>query len=264
MKIITTPWKNNFLELVSNAKHSVKITSPFIKENICNEMLSELSGNTKLELITSFKLNNIHSGSLDISAIENIINKKGIVKNYSKLHSKIYLFDDKEVIVSSGNLTNGGLLNNFEYGFYTNEKALVNQVKNDFESISSSDKTGLIETKHLNEVKKILSNLAKTENIKFPKFKIANQEESNDIIQFSGNIITDSLKGWKLDVFNCIDSIESQVFDLSEIYKFEDKLKQKHSTNNNVTAKIRQQLQNLRDIGLLEFLGSGVYRKLWK
>jgi len=31
-----------------------------------------------------------------------------------------------------------------------------------------------------------------------------------------------------------------------------------------VEAKIRQQLQELRDLGLIEFIDRGVYRKLWK
>ena len=264
MKIITTPWKNNFLELVSNSKHSIKITSPFVKENVCNEMLIAKSSNVKLELITSFKLGNIHSGSLDIKAIENIINKDGIVKNHSKLHSKIYLFDDKEVIISSGNLTNGGLINNFEYGVYTNDKAIVSQVVTDFDLISKNEKTGPIEPRHIAEVNKILSNIAKSETTKFPKFEIENQEDKNDVIQLSRNSITQSLNGWKLDVFNCIDSIEKEIFTLADVYNFEEVLKQKHVTNTRIAPKIRQQLQNLRDIGLLEFLGNGVYRKLWK
>ncbi|MFA6309249.1 MAG: hypothetical protein WC677_05850 [Clostridia bacterium] len=33
---------------------------------------------------------------------------------------------------------------------------------------------------------------------------------------------------------------------------------------NNIEAKIRQQLQLLRDLGLVKFEGNGVYKKLWK
>ena len=45
------------------------------------------------------------------------------------------------------------------------------------------------------------------------------------------------------------------------MYSFVDQLKARHPRNNNVEAKIRQQLQFLRDKGLIEFISPGVYRK---
>ena len=41
-------------------------------------------------------------------------------------------------------------------------------------------------------------------------------------------------------------------------------LKEKHPSNQHIPDKIRQQLQQLRDLGLIEFLGNGRYKKLWK
>ncbi len=69
-------------------------------------------------------------------------------------------------------------------------------------------------------------------------------------------------KGWILDVMNCIDSISQETFTLNEIYKFEKFLHRKHPNNNFIKDKIRQQLQLLRDKGLLEFEGKGVYKKI--
>lgn len=70
-----------------------------------------------------------------------------------------------------------------------------------------------------------------------------------------------SNRGWLLDILNCINSIPADIFYLSDMYAFADALKEKHSTNNNIEAKIRQQLQILRDKGFLDFLGGGVYQK---
>jgi type II restriction enzyme len=69
-----------------------------------------------------------------------------------------------------------------------------------------------------------------------------------------------NLKGWILDIMNCIDKIGKKEFLLYEIYKFEDILSQKHPENKHVKDKIRQQLQFLRDKGYLEFLGKGKYK----
>jgi type II restriction enzyme len=64
-----------------------------------------------------------------------------------------------------------------------------------------------------------------------------------------------------MDILNCVNRIPNSVFTLNEIYKFENELQVKHPQNNNVRPKIRQQLQFLRDKGILEFLGNGKYRK---
>lgn len=70
------------------------------------------------------------------------------------------------------------------------------------------------------------------------------------------------MRGWILDVLNCVNKIKSETFTLQEIYSYADFLKEKHFENKNIEAKIRQQLQFLRNKGFIEFLGRGKYRKL--
>lgn len=69
-------------------------------------------------------------------------------------------------------------------------------------------------------------------------------------------------RGWIIDILNCINKVEHEIFILDEIYAFENELKIKHPFNNNIKPKIRQQLQFLRDKGFLEFLGNGIYKKV--
>jgi type II restriction enzyme len=69
-------------------------------------------------------------------------------------------------------------------------------------------------------------------------------------------------KGWILDVLNCVEEIKKQSFTLDELYAFENKLKIKYPNNNHIKDKIRQQLQYLRDKGLIEFNGRGIYKKV--
>lgn len=71
-----------------------------------------------------------------------------------------------------------------------------------------------------------------------------------------------NLRGWMLDVLNCINDIGSENFTLQQVYQYADALKLKHNLNRNVEAKIRQQLQFLRDRGFVEFVERGVYRKV--
>ncbi|MDX8391368.1 MAG: DpnI domain-containing protein [Mariprofundaceae bacterium] len=68
-------------------------------------------------------------------------------------------------------------------------------------------------------------------------------------------------KGWVLDVMKCVDAMSQDVFSLKEMYVFEGKLRKKHPNNNYIKDKIRQQLQLLRDKGLIEFINPGVYKR---
>ncbi|WP_226939371.1 hypothetical protein [Psychrobacter cryohalolentis] len=50
---------------------------------------------------------------------------------------------------------------------------------------------------------------------------------------------------------------------LNQVYAFADLLKLKYPENNHIKDKIRQQLQILRDRGIIKFLGRGHYQKLY-
>ena len=67
-------------------------------------------------------------------------------------------------------------------------------------------------------------------------------------------------RGWTLDVLNVVRSLNKPEFSLSDVYTRADELSKLHPDNRHVRDKIRQQLQVLRDLGLLTFLGSGSYR----
>ena len=69
------------------------------------------------------------------------------------------------------------------------------------------------------------------------------------------------LRGWLADVLQCVERC-FETFSLANVYEFENRLATKHPDNHNIRAKIRQQLQVLRDMGFVEFLGSGEYRRV--
>lgn len=67
------------------------------------------------------------------------------------------------------------------------------------------------------------------------------------------------LRGWTADVLRCVRAIGRRQFTLNEMYEFEEELSARHPDNRNVRPKIRQQLQVLRDHGLLRFVRPGKY-----
>ena len=77
--------------------------------------------------------------------------------------------------------------------------------------------------------------------------------------------ILEKLSTWQKDIFVIINGFSHDDFTLSDIYQWQSKLKELHPNNNNIEAKIRQVLQQLRDYRLIEFQQeNGKYKRLWK
>jgi type II restriction enzyme len=76
------------------------------------------------------------------------------------------------------------------------------------------------------------------------------------------NQIRPEARGWTLDVLRVVESLGKDTFTLDEVYAFENELGELHPANKNVRPKIRQQLQVLRDLRKLRFVGDGTYEYL--
>jgi type II restriction enzyme len=74
--------------------------------------------------------------------------------------------------------------------------------------------------------------------------------------------VDSSTRGWTLDVLRIARQIGTRDFTLDQVYAHEAELTSLHPKNRNVRPKIRQQLQVLRDLSILQFLGNGMYRFL--
>lgn len=109
------------------------------------------------------------------------------------------------------------------------------------DKIPVTGRVSIIENGVLLDRKRILEKVARAERL------------------FVSNI---NARGWLLDVLSCVERIPSAQFSLSQVYGFEAELSAKHPGNNNVKPKIRQQLQFLRDKGIIEFVKPGEYKKV--
>jgi type II restriction enzyme len=68
-----------------------------------------------------------------------------------------------------------------------------------------------------------------------------------------------TVRGWTLDVLGAVRKLGKDRFSLQELYGLEPYLQNLHPRNQNVRPKIRQQLQVLRDLGLISFTTPGNY-----
>lgn len=114
MEIIQNKWISIFLNELKDT-NELRIISPFISDNMVNHLLKNWKGN-KIQVITRYNLNDFRSGVSNLSALKKLIEKGTEIKGIKDLHSKAYIFDNKSMIITSANFTNGGFFNNYELG----------------------------------------------------------------------------------------------------------------------------------------------------
>lgn len=86
--------------------------------------------------------------------------------------------------------------------------------------------------------------------------------ETRDAFRRFGSLgsIEPNSRGWATLTLQVVRRIGQQEFSLSELYARESFFADVYPRNKNIRAKLRQQLQVLRDLGYVEFLGRGHYK----
>lgn len=102
-------------------------------------------------------------------------------------------------------------------------------------------------------------NIIRSSNI-IPKSKVRASFRSLQPLQD----LSTKIRGWTLDVLTVLRTLDKKQFTINDAYSFEKTLSQRHPENRYIRPKIRQQLQILRDMGYLQFIGRGHYRWLKK
>lgn len=134
IKIVNHDHKSILSNLFSLTNKELFITTPFITKSGSNFLLSNLKDSFKrngsLTIITNLSPNRISNGATDPSAILNISNEFKNIKIYHllNLHAKIYVSDKKRAIITSANLTEGGVNRNYEYGTDILFPEIVNKI----------------------------------------------------------------------------------------------------------------------------------------
>ena len=264
IEILKNPIEDRFFNLVRETSNNFYFTSPFINEEPIEKLIKNLGKNVKLKGLTYLSLGNIRKGVLNINSLKKLERKGNIKTSKRFLHSKIYIFDKEKAIITSSNLTKAGLNYNFEYGVLIKNKKLILEIIDDFNTLYNSEDFGKISKKTLKEIENILEKLPKNESQKRKNDYKFELEYDDKIAVEDKEIIFKNLRGWKKLTFEIIDKNLNEFFYLKDLQKFKVEFERKYPNNDTIDHKIRQQLQYLRDLGLIEFIERGYYRKLWE
>ncbi len=121
MQSIKSPWEGRFDEFVGSIRKSAIIAAPYITRQPVERLAAKLRSrraSVRLDLLTNLHADSLIDGSLDVGALVWLCGRvPGTrVRHLRNLHAKVYVADEHTAIVTSANLTYGGLKKNCELG----------------------------------------------------------------------------------------------------------------------------------------------------
>ena len=135
MQSVKSPWHSTFDQFVGSIRESAIIASPFITQAGVDRLASGLSApeTVRLDVLTSLDERSLSDGSVDSAALAQLCEQVPgtSVKHLRHLHAKAYIADGHTSIVTSANLTAGGLGRNYELGVAITEPRSVQDIADD-------------------------------------------------------------------------------------------------------------------------------------
>lgn len=131
--LLKTPLRDDFSRLFRQASQTMTVVSPYINRYGLGVLLEAIGSRPErchISILTSISVNNIRSGSLDVQALAEFCQSYSqcTTHNLPGLHAKAYIADSSRAIITSANLTYGGLVRNHEYGVLISDKDVVGQI----------------------------------------------------------------------------------------------------------------------------------------
>ena len=146
-------WKDTLASVVKEAEDHLLICSPYVSRygtDFINGCLSgKLRESGRLTFVTNLSPVNVAQGSTDPNALYAL---SGVVPRFTvmhlpRLHAKVYVSDAKRAVITSGNLTAGGLMLNYESGVQITDPEVVDEVRRDV--INYADLGALVNAEQL-------------------------------------------------------------------------------------------------------------------
>ena len=132
------PVRAHVENLIRTARRSLLIVSPFISSQQAGWLLNLVATKphpAAVRTLTSINERSVGAGALELEALVQLATAPagGEVVNLPRLHAKVYVADSDAAIVTSANLTRGGLEGNYEYGVVIHEPEVVARIRKDIE-----------------------------------------------------------------------------------------------------------------------------------
>jgi len=264
-KFILTPTLDALVEWARQVEHRVLVLSPFV-----NQVLLQLDDcicvNADRRLITRANVLAFARGVSSLRALRSLKRRGWTVQTLPSLHAKVYIFDQSRALVTSANATRRGLLSNLECGVVVTEPSKVLELQTLLERHLQA--AGDVTTLSREDLKKLEAPVRMVkeacEQAAIRERTLLPEEDVTEIsLPWPAAEFLAGFTGWKRLTLSGILRLP-QEFTLAEVYEVCGPLAARHyPRNKNWQAKLRQQLQFLRDLGIVLFCGQGRYKRLY-
>ena len=266
LEIITTPTYEWLAENVKTCRTRLVIGSPYVNDAV-KEIMGLVKEDLPRTLVTRTDLRDFAVGASNLATLCSL-SKNGVdVRTLLNIHAKVYVIDNSMALVTSANATYSGLHRNRECGLATRNPSIVKQLATSLLSglgaetpprrMSSKDLEALCDSLDYLRVTmpKQVDSESTGESSSFgeAEFKITDAER-----------LLGGFRGWQRLTLRGVLQMPERYFHIDEIYmKCAPIAAKEYPQNRHVLAKLRQQLQQLRNLGIVEFVDNrGRYKRL--
>lgn len=137
MKLIRNNFPQRLAELLTRASSEIVISTPFLSDAGSNLLIDSTKGEFHrkgtLHFVTNLSPKNILQSATDPASLLRISSEISDMRlrHLPRLHAKAYIADRRVAIITSANLTAGGLYHNYEYGVEIDDEEIVHRIRDD-------------------------------------------------------------------------------------------------------------------------------------
>lgn len=245
-------------------KRRILVASPFVNEGFL-EIAQGVGEGVSRILITRTDLRYFALGGSSLKSLMELSRAGWVLHSLAGLHAKVYVFDSSSALVTSANATRAGLRQNLECGLAVTAVDIVDKLALMLQDWLAAQEYSTARTlkdlESLSEpvdvIRRSLRELPQPFMPRVPEGELITGQMVVDM-----PALVKGFRGWKRLALEAVISMTNDTFTLDRIHRVcEPVARAKYPLNMNVRAKVRQQMQVLRDLGLLEFKGRGVYSR---
>ena len=263
VEIVTTPTLPWLTQRLQQCHTDLLVASPFVTMRLV-DLIASAPCKVRKTLITRTDLRDFATGVSSLTAVCTLAETGVKVLSLPGLHAKAYLIDAAWALVTSANATDRGLSVNWECGLGTDDSAAVTELWQ-----KASNGFGAPIPPSYWSLEKLRTLYKPTQAMKeriapLPQSQFVTPDEIE--VQFASEkeqaSFLNSFGGWKRLVLEGVLAQRDDNFSLNDIYATcAEEAARRYPTNRTSQPKMRQSLQMLREMGLVDFLGNGKYRR---
>ena len=261
-EFVTTPTEDWLRSELGRCKAQLLISSPYVGGWLPNLSLT-LDDSVRRVLLTRTDLRDFASGASDLNALCTLAATGTEIISSHRLHAKVYVIDEACGLVTSANATFSGMRANLECGVVVRDQQSVRGAAGLILSAFGARETPQRWTiDQLETLREPVRQIKKTLSLNLVT-SILEERSLPDVDPDKplGRTLRAHLPGWTLLALEGVQ-MQAPSFNLDAfVAACAPLVAERYPNNRNVRAKLRQQLQRLRDLGLIEFLGGGTYRR---